>query len=82
MKYTVDRVEEEICVLENMESGDIIEVEISIFPFDIKEGNVVVYQNDEFVIDKDAEEDRRLSLRERMNKLKKEKSSGGVNENN
>ena len=76
MKYSVDRIEENICILENLESRDIIEIELECLPNEIKEGNILIYQNEEFIILSDEEKNRRLSLRERMNKLKKVNNHG------
>lgn len=71
MKFSVDRIEEGIAVLENINSKEIIEVEVNELDFVIVEGNILVYENGVFSLDKSEEELRRESLRERLNKLKK-----------
>ena len=71
MKFSVDRIEEGIAVLENINSKVIIEVEISELDFAIFEGNILVYETGIFSLDKSEEELRREALRERLNNLKK-----------
>lgn len=71
MKYAVDRFEENIVVLENIKTGEIVEVERKILPEEIHEGSILKLINDEYLIDKNIEKERRMSLRERMEKLKK-----------
>jgi hypothetical protein len=70
MKYAVDRIEEDIVVLENIKTGEILEVSISNLPKGIHEGSILVKDNDEFLIDLDTEKERRESLRERLERLK------------
>ena len=70
MKYAVDRIEEDIVVLENIKTGEILEVSISNLPKGIHEGSILVKDNAEFLIDLDTEKERRESLRERLERLK------------
>ena len=71
MKFSVDRIEEGIAILENIYSKEIIEVEVSELDFIIFEGNILVYENGVFSLDKKEEDLRRESLRDRLNNLKK-----------
>lgn len=71
MKYAVDRFEENIVILENIETGEIIEVAREILPVEIHEGSILIFKNEEYLMDEDTEKERRMSLRERMEKLKK-----------
>ena len=75
MKFSVDRIEEGIAVLENINSKEMIEVEISELDFVIFEGNILVYENGIFSLDKSDEELRREVLRERLNNLKKSENN-------
>ena len=70
-KYCVDRIEENIVVLENISTGEIIEMDKTSFDFDIDEGNILVCNDGVFSLDKECEESRRSSLRERLNRLKR-----------
>lgn len=71
MKYSIDRIEDNIAVLENIETNEIIEVDISLLPNNIKETNIVIYENDEYELDKNTEETRKKDLLSRFDKLKK-----------
>ena len=70
MKFSVDQINDEICVLEEVNTGDIMEVKRECLSEGIVEGNIVILVNGVYELDKDEENKRRLSLRERMNKLK------------
>ena len=70
LKYSVDRIEGNIAVLEDIESGNIIEVPTSKLPHFIEDGTIVRYENDEYVIDKLEEEIRREIIREKLERLK------------
>ena len=69
-KYSVDRIEENIVVLENTNNKEIIEINKSEFDFEVVEGNILKLVEGKFVLDKDTEVSRRESLRERLNRLK------------
>lgn len=70
MKYAVDRIIEDIVVLENIKTGEILEVNVKNLPKDIHEGSILVKDNDNFIVDLDTENERRESLRERLERLK------------
>ena len=71
MKYAVDRIIEDIVVLENIKTGEILEVNVKKLPKDIHEGSILVKDNDNFIVDLDTENERRESLRERLERLKR-----------
>ena len=71
MKYCIDRIENDIAVLENLETKEIIEININSLPNNIKENSIVIYDNNEYVIDKVTEKERKKDLLSRFNKLKK-----------
>ncbi len=70
MIYIVDRIEDNIAVLENKETKEIIDVSISILPANLKEGNVLKYENNTYTIDKEEEENRRNTIISKFEKLK------------
>lgn len=70
MIYIVDRIENNIAVLENKETNEIINIDISLLPTNLKEGNVLRYENNTYILDNDEEEKRRQLLLEKFNKLK------------
>lgn len=70
MKYAVDKIIDDIVVLEEITTGEIIEKKLMELPDNISEGNIVVFSNNKYVLDKDKELLRKESLRERLEKLK------------
>ena len=71
MKFVVDRIENNTAVLENIDTKEIIEININLLPNNIKENNIIIYDNNEYVIDKETEKERKKDLLSRFNKLKK-----------
>ena len=71
MKYAIDRIENNIAILENIETKEIIEVELSILPENIKESNVLLFENNEYKLDIEGEAIRRQNILNRFNRLKK-----------
>lgn len=69
-KYSVDRIEEDIVVLENIENKEIIEISKSELDFDVVDGNILKLVDGKFVLDQELEVSRKESLRERLNRLK------------
>ena len=69
-KYSVDRIEEDTIVLENIENNEIIEINKSELDFKIVDGNILKLVDGKFVLDKETEVSRKESLRERLNRLK------------
>lgn len=71
MKYSVDKIEEDIAILENIETKELLEVNVKLLPNDLLEGNILVYLNNNFLHDKDLEEERRKIMREKFERLRK-----------
>lgn len=71
MKYAVDRIENNIVVLQNLETSEMSEVNIDKVPRDVKEGSILVLENNEYKLDINEESKRRENLLERFNRLKK-----------
>lgn len=69
MRYVVDRVVDNIVVLENMSNRDIIEVSVTDVPENIKDGNILIKQDNKFILDKETEKERRKNIRDKFNKL-------------
>lgn len=69
-KYSVDRIDEDIIVLENIENKEIIEINKSELDFEVVDGNILKLVDGKFVLDKETEVSRKESLRERLNRLK------------
>ena len=71
MKYSVDKIEIDIVVLEEINTGYIKEENISVFNFEIKEKDILLFDNNVYIKDKNEKINRINMLREKMNRLKK-----------
>lgn len=71
MKYVIDRIEEDIAVLQDLKSKEMLNINIKELPANIKEGSFLI-KNKIFKIDKKEEDRRRQELRKRFNKLRRE----------
>ena len=71
MKYSVDRIEGDIVILDNIETNEIIQVKISDLGFDVKEGNIISIDDGKYSLDLNEEVRRKNSLRERMERLRR-----------
>lgn len=68
--YIIDRIEGKIVVLENTDTNKTLEVEISKLPIGIKEGTVLTFDDDKYIINKEEENKRRNKLQNKFNRLK------------
>ena len=71
MKYAVDRIEEEIAILESIKDGIKKEVLLSELPGEIKEGSIVIYKDNIYTKDERLETKRKTSIKNRFDKLRK-----------
>lgn len=71
MKYAIDRIENNIAILENLETKEIIEVDISLLPEESKESSIITIIDNEYKLDIEEEQERKESLLNRFNKLRK-----------
>lgn len=70
MNYAVDRIIEDIAVLENIETGELLEIKVNELPNEVHEGSILIKNDYGFILDEKIENDRRESLRERLERLK------------
>ena len=68
MYYTVDRTEGCFAVLED-ESGQTKDVRLCCLPENIKEGDILKFENNIYTIDEERTQQRKKNLEERLNKL-------------
>lgn len=68
-QYTIDRFEGKWAVCENIENGKMIEIERTKLPIDAKEGSIIRFENGEYKLDIDEENDISNRIKEKMNKL-------------
>lgn len=74
MKYAVEKIEEDIVVLESLEDRTKKEVQISELPENIKEGNILTYENELYKKDEELERQRRETIKNKFDMLRKKKS--------
>ena len=68
MKFSVDRIVEGIAVCEN-DDGEIIRINLSELPEGTEEGSIIVFENGEYSLDTESEEERREELFNLQNML-------------
>ena len=69
MKFAVDRIENDVVILENLNDNSIIEVSLALIPT-VKEKDIIKYENNSFKFDLEEKEKRKLSIKERLEQLK------------
>lgn len=67
-RFTVDRIEEDKAVLE-CENGDCVTLELKSLPKNIKEGDVLCFEENSYFLDKDETEKRRQKIKSLMDSL-------------
>ena len=75
MKYAVDRIENNIVVLENINNNSIKEVNIDELPNNIKGGTILKYYNKTYTIDTNEENIRRKRIQDKLDRLKRLKTN-------
>lgn len=71
MKYSIDRIENNIAVLENIENNKLLEININMLPEGIKEGTILIKEDDKYLIDSQEELKRKNDIINRFQRLKK-----------
>lgn len=71
MKYVIDKIENDIVLLESINDNNMTEVDIKLLPEGVKETDVLIFDGDSYILDNKAKEDRLDRIREKMEKLKK-----------
>lgn len=69
MKFAVDKIENNLVVLENLNDNSIIEVPLLLIP-NVKEKDIIIYENNTFKFDLEEKKKRELSIKEKMARLK------------
>ena len=70
MKYSVDRVEDNIIVLQNINTKEIIEINKKDINFKVVDGDIIIFKDNKFIKDKKLKEDRLRLIQEKINKVK------------
>ena len=70
MKYAVDRVENDIIILENIENKEIIELNKNDLNFKVNDGDIIVMKNNKYYIDNATKDSRIKLINDKLNKVK------------
>lgn len=73
MKYSVDKIEENIVTLESLDTKEKKEVLLEVLPSNIKEGTILTYENEIYIKDESLEQQRRTSIKNKFDMLRKRK---------
>lgn len=73
MKYAIDKIEENIVTLESLDTKEKKEVPLEVLPSNIKEGTILTYENNEYKKDDVLEQQRRTSIKNKFDMLRKRK---------
>ena len=71
MKYVVDRIENNIIILENLKDKSILEIPKDKINFLVKDGDVLYYDNNNFKLDLETKKKRIELIKEKFNKVQK-----------
>ena len=66
MKYSVDRIENNIVILQNLDNKEIKEVKLS---FKVKEGDILIYKDNKFIKDNNLKNERLKMLEEKLKRV-------------
>ena len=75
MKYAIDKIEDDIIVLENLDTKELKEVSSSQILVEPHEGAIVLEQEENYIISETEETKRRQMLKEKLERLKNLKKS-------
>lgn len=67
-KFTIDRIEEDRAVLE-CENGEMVSLEVSSLPKNIKEGDILEFSDGSYFLDDEETEKRKKHIKDLMSNL-------------
>ena len=71
MKYAIDKIENNVALLENIKDGSKKEVDIKMLPLNVKETDILSYNCKVYLVDNNEKEKRIKIIREKMEKLRR-----------
>lgn len=69
--FAIDRIEDNIVILENIKTKEKREIHRCELPSNIHEGAIVKFYNNNYILDSDEEEKRRCEILKRFQNLRK-----------
>lgn len=70
MKWAIDKIINNIVIIENINTLEKKELDINLLPPSIHEGSILIYKNDNYILDIDEEEQRKKLIEERFKRLR------------
>ena len=70
--WSIDRFENNLAILENINTKEKKEVNINLLPKNIKEGSIISYKDNTYLLKINEEEKRRQQILEKFQKLRKQ----------
>lgn len=71
MKYSVDRIENDKVIVQNLETLQMEEIPKDKIPFIVQDGDILKSDGNSYYLDNDEKENRRKRIQEKLDKLKK-----------
>lgn len=68
-RFTIDRFEGDVAVLENRDTGEMINVNKKDIPQDAKEGTILKFNNNKYELDLEEQKNVEDRIKDKMNKL-------------
>ena len=72
MEWIVDRIEENIAILEQTITKEKREIDITTLPFSLHEGSILIFEKGNYILEEEKENKRRKEIEERFKKLRKQ----------
>jgi len=69
--YSIDRIEDNIAILQNRTTLELKELDITLLPNNIKEGSILEFKNDTYTLELSKEEKIRQEILEKFQRLRK-----------
>jgi len=70
MRWAVDKIIDNIVILENIETLEKKEIDINLLPYSFHDGSIIVIQDGKYYLDETTEEKRRQIIEEKFKRLR------------
>lgn len=70
MKYSVDKIIDNIALIENIDTLEKKEIDITTLPYSLYEGAIIIYKDDTYYLDESEEQRRRRLIEEKFKRLR------------
>ena len=69
MNYSVDRIENDIIILQNLDTKEMKEINKKSLRYNVKEGDILVYKDNIYIKDDNLKQDRLKMLEEKLKRV-------------